>query len=151
MQNVGYHSDNSVLSQMNYAYDSENRVDSITDLHNGLTDYVYYVDGQIKSVTSPDPDTSQSGTGYDAQTTSYDYTDGAVSISRVTTLPNSTTQTELFLPTGELEEVSGSQTYPVSYQYDHSGRRLGQTTWQDKAGSSGAVVLWFSASLICRK
>jgi RHS repeat-associated protein len=137
-----HHSDTSILSKQTYTYDNtdENRLDSVTDLYNGLIDYAYYGDGQLKSTITPDPDIAQSGAGYDTQLTSYAYTDNSTQISRVTTLPDLSTQTEIFYPTGELKEKSGSQTYSVAYTYDYAGRPVSQTTWQDKAGNTGEVL-----------
>jgi|GEM_PF-1630975 len=136
-----HHSDDSILLQLSYAYDNaaENRLTTLTDLYNGSTIYDYYADGQLKSLTTPDPDTSLSGTGYDPQLTQYAYTDSAGNISRTTTLPDLSTRTETFAPTGEIESVEGSQTYPVAYTHDYAGRLQSQTTWQDKATSSGDV------------
>jgi RHS repeat-associated protein len=137
-----HHGDDSILSKQTYNYDTsdENRLESVTDLYNGTTQYTYYGDGQLESATTPDPDTAQTGTGYDPQVTAYTYTDDATSISRTTTLPDLTTATEIFYPTGELKEASGSQTYPVAYTYDYAGRLLSQTTWQDKPADTGKVL-----------
>jgi len=151
-----HHSDDSILSQQTFAYvaSDENRLDSVTDLYNGLSDYEYYADGQLKFATTPDPDTVQSGEGYDPQTTSFVYTDDATSISRTTTLPDTSTVTELFNPTGELKEKSGSQTYPVAYTYDYAGRLRSQTTWQDKATSAGETLTaweYFDNGLLKKK
>ena len=58
-------------------------------------------------------------------------------------MPDSTTVTEVFYPTGELKSSSGSQTYPVAYTYDYAGRLLSQTTWQDKSADTGkALTAW---------
>lgn len=143
---TSYHSDGSILSQQSYTYDEDNanRVDTIFDLHRGTTDYEFYLDGQPKRITTPDPDATQSGPGYDPQQTSFTYADSAAGITRTTTLPDTTQRTESFAPTGDLLSVEGSQTYPVSYSYDYAGRMQTQTTWQDKGAEAdgSALTLW---------
>lgn len=151
-----HHSDTKILSQYTNYYDSsdENRLDYVVDLYQGTTDYEYYADGQLKSVTTPDPDDTKSGSGYDPQLTSYAYTDSAVEISRTTTLPDSTTHTESYYSTGEIKEFSGSQTYPVAYVYDYAGRLIEQTTWHDKGTLSGEVLTaweYYSNGLLKKK
>ncbi len=137
-----YDRDDIVLSQQTFEYDraSENRLEVVSDLYLGRTSYEYYGDGQLKSVTTPDPDLSQGGEGYDPQTMSYSYTDDVALISRVATLPDMSTVTEHFYPTGKLKEKRGSLTYPVAYTYDYAGRLRTLATWKDRSAESESVL-----------
>jgi len=89
-------------------------------------------------VVTPDPDASQSGNGYDAQTTAYTY-DFAGRQSTVTQ-PDGGVVSTTYWPTGAVKRVSGSRTYPSEYTYDPQGRIKTLTTWQDFAGAAGAAV-----------
>lgn len=130
------------LSEQTFTYDAENRVYKVIDIHRGTTTTTYFGDGQVKSVLTPDPDSTQTGDGYDPQLTTYSYTDNLASgISQTTTLPDGISQiVETFHSTGELASKEGALTYPVAYTYDHSGRLFTQTTWQDKATPAGETL-----------
>jgi len=61
----------SPLSSVTFAYDPHGRLLSSTDARNGATVYSYYADDRLRSVTTPDPDLTRAGPGYDPQTTTY--------------------------------------------------------------------------------
>lgn len=124
-----------------FAYDPHGRLVSSTDARNGATTFTYQVDDQIHTVTSPDPDTNQSGGGYDPQTTTYAY-DSAGRVQSVTQSDGGVVSTT-YWPTGAVKRVSGARTYPVEYVYDPQGRVKTLTTWQNYAGDAGkAVTTW---------
>lgn len=129
------------LSSVAFSYDGQGRLQSTTDARSGATLYSYFDDDQIKSVTTPDPDLSRAGPGYDAQTTSYLY-DGVGRLYQ-TTLPDATTVTQEYYLNGQLKKTYGSRTYPQAYTYDGQGRLKTLTTWQDYTGDTGkAVTTW---------
>jgi RHS repeat-associated protein len=126
------------LGSATYAYDTHGRLQSTTDARTGTTTYTYYNDDQVHTVTTPDPDPTKTGAGYDPQTTSYVY-DNAGRL-QTTTLPDTTTVTQEYYPTGQLKKTTGSRTYPQAYTYDAQGRVKTLTTWQDYAGQTGAAT-----------
>lgn len=98
----------------------------------------YYDDDQIHTVTTPDPDPARTGSGYDAQLTTYTY-DSAGRLWK-TTLPDQTETLREYFPTGQLKKTSGSRTYPQEYTYDPQGRLRTLTTWQHFADNTGAAT-----------
>ncbi len=123
------HPTDGTLSSASYHYDQYNRPDTVTDAHTGTTTYTYYDDGQIHTVTTPDPDTTQTGPGYDPQTTSYTYGDaGRV---ETVTLSDDTAVHTAYWPTGQVKHTWGSRTYPQAYTYDSQGRLKTLATWQN--------------------
>ncbi|MDX2109175.1 MAG: LamG-like jellyroll fold domain-containing protein [Verrucomicrobiota bacterium] len=135
-----------------YPADAWQRLASTESLKDGSgnrTDYTYFNDGRLATVTTPDPDTAQSGTGQNRQTTSFTYAfDAALGETVTQTLPDATTQTTEYTPTGEERRKYGSQTYPTAMTYDYSGRMKTLTTWRDYTGQTGAAVTeWFYYNL----
>ena len=129
------------LASVTYGYDEHHRLHTATDARNGATIYAYFADDQIQSVTTPDPDTSRSGAGYDPQGTSYTY-DLAGRVDTVTQ-PDAGVVNTTYWPTGAVRRTWGSRTYPVEYTYDPQGRVKTLTTWQNFAGDTGkAVTTW---------
>jgi RHS repeat-associated protein len=126
------------LSSTSYTYDPHGRLQASTDARNGTTAYTYFDDDQIHTVTTPDPDTSRSGDGYDPQTTTYGY-DVSGRQSSVTQ-PDGGVVSTTFWPAGQVRRTSGARTYPVEYSYDTQGRVKTLTTWQNFAGNAGAAV-----------
>jgi RHS repeat-associated protein len=129
------------LAAATYAYDPHGRMQSTTDARNGATTFTYHADDQLHTVTTPDPDTTKSGPGYDPQTTTYTYD----SVGRVKTVthPDGGMVTTTYWPTGAVKRTSGTRTYPVEYTYDSQGRVKTLTTWQNFAGDTGkAVTTW---------
>jgi YD repeat-containing protein len=59
-------------------------------------------------------------------------------------LPDGTTVTNLYHPTGLLQRTFGSRTYPVECAYDSQGRMKTMKTWQSFNGGAGtaAVTTW---------
>jgi len=135
---TNYASDGSIISQRSYTYDAHGRMAAVTDARNGATTYTYYDNGQVKSVTTPDPGASGA-----AQTTQFVYNTRGQQIT-ITKADGTVVHNEYF-PTGELKKTyttgSGtSGTYPVEYTYDDAGRRTTMTTYQDYNTQSGASV-----------
>ena len=126
------------LNSAGYDYDPHGRLRSFTDVGTGVTDYTYYADDQIRTVTTPDPDTQRSGSGYDRQVTTYHY-DAAGRPDDITLSDGTHTYTA-YWPGGQIKRTWGSRTYPTGYTYDSQGRLKTLTTWQDYAGEAGAAV-----------
>lgn len=138
------------LSSVSYGYDEHGRPETVTDARTGTTTYGYYpASDDLFTVTTPDPDDSKNGAGYDAQTTHYRY-DAAGRVDLVT-LPDHTpaspsqVHTE-YWPDGQVKRTWGSRTYPSAYTYDAQGRVKTLTTWQDFAGSTGAATTTWNYS-----
>jgi len=119
-----------------YSYDWHGRLASTTDSNNGTTAYTYNNADQICSTTTPCPGSGQPPlvtlTFYDA-------------MGRVTgaQLPDGSTTTNLYYPTGLLKRTSGSGIYPVEYTYDAQGRIRTMKTWQSVSTDSGiAITRW---------
>jgi RHS repeat-associated protein len=129
------------VSAVTYAYDAHGRMTTATDARNGATTMTYFADDQIATVTTPDPDSTRTGSGYDAQATTYAY-DTAGRVSSVTQ-PDGGIVTTTYWYTGAVKRTSGARTYPVEYTYDPQGRVKTLTTWRDFAGDTGkAVTTW---------
>jgi RHS repeat-associated protein len=129
------------VTQTTFAYDSFGRLQTQTDARNGPTTYSYYDDGQIHTVTTPDPDPTASGPGLDPQTTSYTYyRDPANGIKTLTTLPDGGVVTQEYFPSGQLKKTWGARTYPSEYTYDRAGRMAALTTWQQFNFSTGMGI-----------
>ncbi len=126
------------IDQQTYAYaDPFKRLTSVTDLRNGATDFTYYADDQIETVTSPDPD----GAGPLARLVTTTYYDDAGRKQREVQ-PDGGEVLSDYWPTGELKSTSGARTYPVSYTYDPQGRLKTLTTRQGAPGAGEAVTTW---------
>lgn len=129
------------LSLVTYAYDFHGRPRTATDAATGATTYSYFDDDQFQSISTPDPDPTKTGDGYDAQVTAYGY-DTAGRQNKVT-LPDSGVVDTTYYPTGQVKRTWGARTYPQEYTYDAQGRVKTLTTWQNFAADSGkAVTTW---------
>ncbi len=137
------------IEKQTYAYaDPFKRLTSVTDLRNGATDFTYYADDQIETVTSPDPD----GAGPLARLVTTTFYDDAGRKEREVQ-PDTGEVSFTWWPTGELKSTSGARTYPVSYTYDPQGRLKTLTTRQGAPGVDEAVTTWVytSAGLLNHK
>ncbi len=129
------------VTQTTFAYDPFGRLQTQTDARNGPTTYTYYDDGQLHTVTTPDPDPAATGPGLDPQTTSYTYyRDPANGIKTVTTLPDGGVVTQEYFPGGQLKKTWGARTYPAEYTYDRAGRMATLTTWQQFNFATGTGI-----------
>ncbi len=129
------------LSTVTRDYDPHGRLWHIR-ASTGTTTYTYFDDGQIQTVTTPDPDTTRTGPGYDPQTTTYHDDDNDGLIDRVT-LPDATETFTTYYPTGQVKRTWGSRTYPQAYTYDPQGRVKTLTTWQNfTTAANAAVTTW---------
>ncbi|MGF1656055.1 MAG: choice-of-anchor J domain-containing protein [Verrucomicrobiales bacterium] len=119
-----------------YVYDAFGRLQEQTDSINGTSTYTYDALDRLTSQTLPDPDPADAST--DAQTTSTDYTLLSTGGERQTTThPGNATSTSDFDPLGRLILRYGHDTYPQAWTYDHAGRPLTLTTWQEFDASTG--------------
>jgi RHS repeat-associated protein len=129
------------LSLVDYAYDAHGRLATTTDVRNGVTSYTYFNDDHVHTVTSADPDATQSGDGQDPQLTTHAY-DNAGRVSTVTQ-PDGGVVNFTYWPTGKLKRTWGARTYPCEYTHDSQGRLKTLTTWKNFAGNSGqSVTTW---------
>lgn len=127
-----------VLAEATFGYDEHGRLKTQVLTGVGTTTTSYYSDDQVHTIATPDPDTTRSGDGYDAQVTTYTYnTRGWV--SKVKHPDDAETETS-YWPTGEIKRTWGARIYPVEYTYDTQGRMKTMTTWRDFAGTSGAAL-----------
>jgi RHS repeat-associated protein len=126
----------SQLSFTSYGYDSHGRRYSSTDMRNGMTTLLYNDADLISSVTTPSP-----GNGGSAQTTITYYNTSLQATNIV--YPDGTGIITDFFPTGEIQKIHGSRTYPVAYTYDYAGQMKTMKTWQNFSGNSGmATTTW---------
>lgn len=126
------------VTSLAYGYDSHGRVHTVTDSLAHATTYAYYGDDQPHTVATPDPDSTRTGSGYDAQTTTYHY-DNAGRLDLVTQ-PDGAEAHTTYWSTGQVKRTWGGRAYPQAYTYDSQGRMRTLTTWQDYAGQTGAAV-----------
>jgi len=124
------------IGQTLYGYDAHGRQNTVTDARTGTTTNFYNNADQVSSTVSPVPAAGQS-----AEVT-VNYFDNLGRILR-TTLPDNTSVTNEFYPTGLVKRNYGSRTYPVGYSYDAQGRMKTMTNWSGFASGSGArVTTW---------
>ncbi len=127
-----------------FTYDPFGRLQAQIDARNGATTYTYYDDGQLHTVTTPDPDPSASGPGLDPQTTRYVYyRDTANGIKTVTTLPDGGVVTQEYFPyfpNRKLKKSWGANTIPTEYTYDRGSRLATITTWKHFDSSTGTGI-----------
>jgi RHS repeat-associated protein len=117
-----------------YTYDPQGRVATATDArNNNVTGYAYNNADQVAMVTTPPPLPGLSGL---TTTTYYDASLRATSV----TYPDSSSATTLYTPDGQVQQTSGSRTYPVAYTYDTQGRMKTMTTWTNFGSGTGAAV-----------
>jgi RHS repeat-associated protein len=140
LQSVTRDSANVQISSVSYGYDDHGRTETVTDARTGTTTYAYYPGtDDLQSVTTPDPDATRSGPGYDSQTTEYTEYDEAGRVTLVT-LPDDTQTHTTYWPGGQVKRTWGSGLYPSEYTYDAQGRVKTLTTWQDFAVPTGAAT-----------
>lgn len=136
-----WHATLGTLSSETYQYDPLGRLQASTNARVGTTSYTYWPTGDVQSVTTPKPDSSKSGPGYDPETTTYTY-DAAGRIATVTQ-PDGGVVNATYWPTGAAKRVWGARTYPTEYSYDSQRRIKTLTTWKNFAGNTGsAVTTW---------
>jgi RHS repeat-associated protein len=130
------------MTALTYGYDEHGRLETVTDALGRITTTSYYPGtDRAHTVTTPDPDSTRSGSGYDAQTTTYGY-DEAGRVNSVQAHDGSLTHTT-YWPSGQVKRVWGGRTYPQEYTYDSQGRVKTLTTWQDFAGDTRkATTTW---------
>ena len=121
------------LTQTDYAYDAHGRQWQAIDLRNGATTFWFNRADQISSTVTPDP-----GAGAQITTNFFDL------MGRIwkTTLPDNTSVTNEFFPTGLLNKTHGSRTYPVEYTYDAQGRMKTMKTWTNYPSGNAATTTW---------
>ncbi len=140
-ENRRYDGEGAMLATSEFRYDAHGRRDVEVNPEGGETVYSYFADDQVRSVTSPDPDSERAGPGSDPQVRTYDY-DAGGRVEKIT-LPDGGEVHTTYWPTGQVRRTWGTRTYPVEYTYDNQGRPATLTTWQDFANDSGrAVTTW---------
>lgn len=143
------------IAETLYGYDAHGRLHVVSSLQAPgstlpaagsplVTTTTYYADDQPYTVTTPDPDTSRSGPGYDSQTTTYTY--NSAGWVEAVTQPDLTQTSTTYWPTGRVKRTWGSRTYPSEYTYDPQGRVKTLTTWQDFSTASGAAITTWNYS-----
>ncbi len=124
------------ITQTAIGYDTHWRQSTNTDVRNGSTTYSFNNADQISATVTPVPATGQS-----AETTTYYFDNSGRKFA--STLPDSTSVTNVFYPTSDIQLTYGSRTYPVGYSYDAQGRMLTMTNWTGFAAGTGIeVTLW---------
>ncbi len=96
---------NNQLSSLNYGYDAYGRQSTVTDARNGTTTTTYTAADQPQTVTTPAP----GGSGAPPQTTTMLYDNTGRNWKTV--LPDNTSKTNEFYPTGEPKKIYGSRNY----------------------------------------
>jgi RHS repeat-associated protein len=121
------------LGKTTYGYDAHGRLQTATDARTGTTTYAYdNADRKVSEIT-PSP-----GTGQNAQKTSYGYDFGGRIIQA--TLPDGGVVYSVHSTRGELLTNYGVRVYPVSYAFDHQGRKTNMVTWTNFAARTGAAI-----------
>ena len=123
------------ISKVNYQYDDHGRQWKVTDARCGTTEYTYYDNDLVESVTSPQP-----GDGSDLQITHYEY--DAMGRKITETLPDGGVVYTEYFPTGELKNTHGARTYTVDYTYDSQGRMKTLKTAPFGLSGSSAITTW---------
>jgi RHS repeat-associated protein len=125
------------VSSVTYAYDPHGRLSSQTDARNGATSFTYYDSDSLQSTLAP-----VLGNGEPRQVTTSYYDSTGRNNGQL--LPDGSTVTNFYYPTGLLQRTFGSRTYPVEYSYDSQGRMKTMKTWQSFNGGAGtpAVTTW---------
>ncbi len=129
------------LKGTSYGYDAHGRLETVTDLRNGAATCTYFADDRIDTITTPDPDETRSGPGYDPQVTAHVYD----SAGRITEMigPDGGIVHVSYWPTGAVKRTWGARTIPTEFSYDPQGRLQTMTTWQDfRADAGKAVTRW---------
>lgn len=133
---TGRDSGGNQISQSIYGYDVHGRQNTVTDARDGTATNFYNNADQVNGAASPSPDGVQAA----QVTTNYFDSMGRIII---TTLPDNTSVTNVYLSNGLLQQTSGSRTYPVGYSYDAQGRMRTMTNWSGFGSGAGArVTTW---------
>ena len=136
------HANLGTLSSTTYAYNPLGRLISSTDANSLITTYAYYTSGLLHTLTTPDPDATLTGPGYDPQTTTYLYDN----MGRVTEIqhPDGQSQYNEWYANGQLKKSWGVRVNPVEYAYDSQNRLTSLTTWKDYANTLGSATTTFA-------
>jgi len=128
---TSFDANNTQIAKTSYGYDNHFRQNTVTDARTGTTTYSFNDADQVSSVTTPSP----------TEVTSHYFDNMGRNVA--TTLPDNTSVTNVFIPTGLTKLTYGSRTYPVGYGYDAQGRMTKMTNWTSFSGSTGArVTTW---------
>ncbi len=120
---------------MGYTYDALNRLDTVTDANNELTDYGYDANGNLRTVALPSGATA---------TYSHNSVNQLVSLYHTENLLNVASYTYGLYPTGHRREVQegaipSAQTRNVHYEYDALWRLKTETITGDPDWKNGVV------------
>jgi RHS repeat-associated protein len=144
---AAYAADDTLIQSVSFGYDQFGRQNEVTQfryaaspaegepasLVGSTTTYTYFDDGQVDTITAPDPEQDVG----DLET-SHIYDNRGLLATRI--LPDLSTVHYEYNARGQMEKTYGSQTYPVKYEYDSQARLKTMTTWQDFAGQTDAAV-----------
>jgi hypothetical protein len=128
-----YDANGSQIAQTSYGYDAHWRRNAVTDARTGTTTSWFNNMDQVSGTATPPPASGQSP---EVTTNYFDLSGRVVK----TTLPDGTSVTNAYYPTGLAAMKSGSRTYPVGYAYDAQGRMTTMTNWSGFASGSGVEV-----------
>jgi RHS repeat-associated protein len=133
---TSYDSTGAQIVKTSFGYDTHWRQNTATDARNGTTTTYFNHADQVSSTITPPPASGQAG-----QVTT-NFFDGVGRII-ATRLPDNTSVTNVFYPTGQGQLTFGSRQYPVAYSYDTQGRMKTMTNWSSVATQTGArVTTW---------
>jgi RHS repeat-associated protein len=121
------------IGQTTYGYDQFGRQNTATDARTGTTTTWFNNMGAVSGTATPAPALGQS------PEVTTNYFDNMGRVVR-TTLPDLTSVTNVYYPTGLTATNCGSRTYPVAYTYDAHGRMTTMTTWTNFAAGAGAAT-----------
>ena len=119
------------IGQSTYGYDAHGRQNTVVDARAGTSTYYFNNLDTVNGMKTPTPV---------QVTTNFFDTMGRLI---ATTLPDNSSVTNVFYPTGKPRLTYGSRTYPVGYSYDAQGRQKAMTNWSAfSALSGGRVTTW---------
>jgi RHS repeat-associated protein len=120
--------DGTLLHASSNRYDAANRLLCTMDANGVINSNSYDTADRVIATTIYAP-------GLPPQTTrqTYDLMGRTATVMQ----PDGGVVTNDYYTTGELQQTSGSRTYPVAYAYDTQGRMTRLSTWQDFAAQSG--------------
>lgn len=130
VSSVTLHASLGTLHSQTYGYDAHGRSTTVTDARNGTSTVTFNNADQIETQTTPPPGPGQSGL------VTRQFYDPLGRLAR-TVLPDNSSTTNEFHPTGDLKKTAGSLAYPTEYLFDAQGRLTNLTTWQNHSADSG--------------
>tara|TARA_R100000027_G_scaffold17378_2_gene12564 strand:- start:465 stop:6296 length:5832 start_codon:yes stop_codon:yes gene_type:complete len=129
------------VNSVSYGYDEFGRQNIVDNSATGTIISVYDDLGRLVSYTGPDPDPGAAGFGLDPQTSTYSYTMDPSGFETITEfLASNEERYAKRDPQGRLVLQWGQGSVPRAWSYDHAGRPLTLTTWQEFNQATGTGV-----------